>query len=158
MASLEIANIAIWAFMAVSVCWASERRFPRLGSWVGLACMAGLLVQGATYWKWKAGVLEGDPRRFPLARFRRWKRTNPLALMVGGLLVVALSRGIDLWLGGAAWAMAVLEQVNYFHLQLMHDTREDWSRLLRDRRLRPSALAKDMRAAERSNADAGIDR
>ena len=42
-------------------------------------------------------------------------------------------------------AFAGLEHVNYFHVQLMHDTRADWAYLLRHRRLRRAPLADDLR-------------
>jgi hypothetical protein len=41
---------------------------------------------------------------------------------------------------GFAW----LEYVNYFRVQLMHDTRSDLRRLVRTRRLRRSWLATDL--------------
>jgi hypothetical protein len=58
------------------------------------------------------------------------------------------------WLGGAfralralsatGLALAALEHVDYYHLQLEHDTAADWAYLRRHRRLRRAALAVDL--------------
>jgi hypothetical protein len=41
--------------------------------------------------------------------------------------------------------LAVLEYINYFVVQLSHETRADLRRLVRTRRLHPSHLAIDLR-------------
>jgi len=42
-------------------------------------------------------------------------------------------------------ALAVLEYVNYYHIQLQHfDHAADWKRLLAGKGLRPSSMARDL--------------
>jgi hypothetical protein len=48
------------------------------------------------------------------------------------------------WPGLGLWLFALLEHVNYFHVQLSHQTRADLARLVRTRRLRRSHLSRDM--------------
>jgi hypothetical protein len=50
------------------------------------------------------------------------------------------------WVPGLLlYGLAVAEYVNYFHWQLMHDTRADLRRLLRTGRLQRSHLYADLR-------------
>ncbi|MER7128156.1 hypothetical protein ABT338_04230, partial [Streptosporangium saharense] len=70
-------------------------------------------------------------------------------LLAGGAVVAGTgiaggASGTQVWPGPALWVFAVLEHVNYFHVQLMHDTRADLARLVRTRRLRRSHLARDL--------------
>ena len=58
-------------------------------------------------------------------------------------------RWLDLLLAGCLWTLAVLECVNYFHRQLMYDTPSELRWLLRNRRLKPSWLSRDLDASER---------
>ena len=142
---MEAANVLFVPAVVVYALWSFERRLPSVVVWAGLLPMLWLLVQGSTYWLWKAESIEGRDGPFPAARFRSLERSNPVILFVSAVVVAVFFRRPDAWLGVLAWAMAVLEHINYYKVQLMHDTAADWRRLMRDRRLRPSALAKDMR-------------
>jgi len=116
----------------------------------GALLCAGLLVLGALYWRAKLAQLR---RRAPVLPHRRtFARAKPvaaLAVVVTGqgcalapLLGETLAGGVA---GGAVlWALGALEYVNYFHRQLMHDTRADLRRLWATRRLRRSFLALDL--------------
>ncbi|MGL6101949.1 MAG: general stress protein, partial [Exiguobacterium acetylicum] len=42
------------------------------------------------------------------------------------------------------YVFAILEYINYFHIQLMYDNRSDVQYLIQNRRLKRSALNKDM--------------
>jgi hypothetical protein len=140
---LELANIPIQ-----SVVWFGLIGTPfTVANLVGFGLFVLLLVQGAAYWagKWRqmrtrARHLAGD-RAFRVAR-----AVDPV-LLAAGLLVTgfAVARGPG-WgnVPGFGFAVfAVLEYVNYFHVQLMHDTAADLRRLWRVG-LRPSHLARDL--------------
>ena len=118
-----------------------------------LLIVSVILVEGACYWHLK---LESLSTRRPLpgwfARtFTRLGRLNlalvalaaPVALL---LYRLGLSSSTDLILGLLLLIFAVLEHINYFHLQLMHDNRNDLAYLRRHRRLRRSPLAQDLLA------------
>jgi len=116
-----------------------------------LALVAGLLAQGTLYWHLKLRFVRDHAalppwfcRTFGLVRAAS---AAGLALVLAAIAVAA-ARGV----GGAAdvaWAVgllafALLEHVNYFHVQLKHDSAADWAWLRRNRRLRRAALATDL--------------
>ena len=47
------------------------------------------------------------------------------------------------WMVGL-WVFAVLEHINYFEYQLMHDTKNDWAYLVRNKRLKRAILSRDL--------------
>lgn len=132
---------------------------------VGLPTAAGgvlcalWLVQGAAYWRIKQLQVQGRARSAPLPGWRAFallRRTGPALLAVGAACWAAPwalgAAGVDVAVGATLWLLAVLEHVNYFHYQLMHDTRSDWRRLRRTRRLRRSFLSLDLDRAAQGSA------
>ncbi|BCB75397.1 hypothetical protein GCM10022251_77910 [Phytohabitans flavus] len=122
---------------------------------VGFSVFALLLVQGAGYWAAKLSQLRGRGRGLPGERaFRAALAVNPI-LLAAALAVTghatATDPGRDTWPGLAFAAFAVLEHINYFHTQLMHDTFADL-RQLRSAGLRRSHLARDLRRARRTSS------
>lgn len=118
-----------------------------------LVLVVYILIQGSIYWHLKLQVLAKRtelPRYFaPLFRF--FRRSNVVAVAGMGLALVLVllsgqaSRADVAWWTGLT-VFAVLEHVNYYVYQLMHDTRRDLKYLWRYRRLRRSALAEDLEA------------
>lgn len=112
---------------------------------VGFALFAILLVEGTAYWTAKLRQPPGAP--LPGASAFAAARRGNLVLLPAGLLYVGWSVGRDpgadnlLGLGFALFA--VLEHVNYFHIQLMYDNAEDL-RYLRTHGLRRSHLSRDL--------------
>ena len=115
------------------------------------AVLVGLmLLQGAQYWHLKLVSMRSHeplPSYFrPL--YRSFRTADLIALIVITIwLAVMAMRGAakaDLAWAAAILAFAVLEFVNYFGLQLMHDTGADFNYLRRHRRLRRAALATDL--------------
>lgn len=114
------------------------------------ALMSYILLQGALYWHLK---LQGMTRRQPLPAwfqplYRAFKYSNLIG--IAAVLAVAVQRGAaatraDLWWAGCVLALVVAEQINYYHYQLMYDTRAAFSHLRRHRRLREAALALDLK-------------
>ncbi len=115
-----------------------------------LALLAYILLQGTLYWHLKFRALEGQqpmPACFP-ALFRGFKLSNQLA--IAGLLVLllvidrnAVNEADIGWTAGLL-AGAILEQINYYHYQLMYDTRSSIEYVRRNRKLRKAALGLDM--------------
>ncbi|WP_433545884.1 multidrug transporter [Streptomyces sp. CA-294286] len=143
---LEAANIALigWAvFVALGAPVSAANA-------AGFALVAGHLLIGSGYWALKARQLRTGARQPPLIGLFRPLRPLCALALVAGLVVLALAvpgRPPSTWAPGLAlYGLAVAEYVNYFHRQLMHDTRADWRRLLRSRRPRRSHLAEDLRA------------
>ncbi|MGW6578659.1 multidrug transporter [Streptomyces globisporus] len=145
LAVLEVLNIALigWAvFVAIGAPFSTANT-------VGFALVAVLLLIGAAYWALKLRQLRTAARRPPLIGLFRALRPLCAAALAAGLVAVAAAvpdRPASEWAAGLAlYGLALAEYVNYFHRQLMHDTRADWRRLLRTRRLRSSHLAEDLR-------------
>lgn len=114
---------------------------------IGFTLFALLLVQGAAYWIVKLHQLSVGRGHLPaVGAFRAARIINPV-LLAGGLVAIGLAAatnpGLRSWPGLAFALFAVLEYVNYFHVQLMHDTAADLRRL-RSVGLRTSHLARDI--------------
>jgi hypothetical protein len=106
-----------------------------------------ILLQGTLYWHLKMRSLD---QRAPLPGyfyklFRSFQVVNMLAIatMLVALLRTGAGREDVLW---ASWLMVlvVLEQINYFHYQLMYDARGALASMWRNGRLRKAALALDL--------------
>lgn len=115
----------------------------------GLGLVALLLLEGGAYWWLKVHQLATRaPRPRGMGLFRALGRLNLVLFAVGGAVVAFApatgANGAHLWPGVGLWGFAVLEHVNYFHVQLSHQTRADLARLRRTRRLHPSALSRDL--------------
>jgi hypothetical protein len=145
LAVLELVNIPLFAvvlFLLLGVP-ASPANL------VGFALLALLLVEGSAYWWAKVRQLRTRARRpAGMALFRVLRRANLLLFLAGGAVVAAALAGdapwTGVWPGLGLWLFAVLEHVNYFHVQLSHQTRADLARLVRTRRLHRSHLSRDM--------------
>ena len=115
----------------------------------GLALVSYILLQGSLYWHLKLRSFQGD-RPLPVyfhTLFRGFKRSNVVA--IGMMLIATLLGGeaatrADLGWAAAMLTLVVLEQINYYHYQLMYDTRNAIASLWRNRRLRKAALAIDL--------------
>ena len=114
---------------------------------VGFGLCAFLLLEGAAYWWAKLRRLDAPGTALPGIRIFRLLRVLNVPVLAAGVLF-ALWKAVE-DPGGGSWpglcfaVFAVLEHVNYFHVQLMYDTPEDL-RYLRDRGLRRSHLARDL--------------
>ncbi|PSK98947.1 hypothetical protein CLV63_104171 [Murinocardiopsis flavida] len=145
LAVLEFVNIALIAWVLVGVL-----RMPvTAANLAGLALVLVVLAEGGAYWWVKSVQLAaGAAAPAGMGVFRVLDRVNVVVLAGGAAVVgagaVESGGGAGVWPGAALWVFAVLEQVNYFHVQLSHDTRADLSRLVRSRRLRRSHLRRDL--------------
>ncbi len=118
-----------------------------------LSLLVYILVQGTFYWHLKLRSIVGQaalPSYFYQV-FRGFKWSNLIA--IGCMLVVlfllkhkSLSDADMRWSVGLLLG-AVLEQINYYHYQLMYDTRAAFDHLRRHCRLRKAALGIDIARA-----------
>ena len=111
-----------------------------------------ILVQGIVWWRVKLRLLQQNQRQIPastLRAFRWWRRIN--WLFIGSFLLVVLIAtqltqqplaSTDTWLGLLFLGGAVLEQINYYYVQLMYDSAYDWAYLRTHQRLRRGTIAR----------------
>ncbi len=109
-----------------------------------------ILVQGTLYWHFKLRCVVA---RQPLptyfsSLFNAFKWSNVLCIGAALVALVVASRSTaspaDLGWAAGMIAGAVLEQINYYHYQLMYDTRAALAYLRRNRKLRTAALGLDI--------------
>lgn len=145
LAVLELVNVPLFALVL----------FRLLGvpatpaNLVGFGLFALLLVQGSAYWWLKVRQLRARaPRPAGMPLFRVLKPVNVLLLLAGGAVILwGLTtdvRWTRVWPGLGLWLFTILEYVNYFHVQLSHQTGADLARLWRTMRLHRSHLSRDM--------------
>lgn len=162
--TLEWAN-AGW-LAVILLWWLPARRGLRHpdDTWLrllGYLPVAALLVVGGWYWHRKLHQLrDGRSMDDALASFDLLDRLLPRVFvlltlaLIGAWIVAAGTTGDRVWATGFL-AFAWAEFVNYFRLQLMHDTRSDLRRLAATRRLRRSWLASDLAAWRRARGHIG---
>ncbi|MET0319308.1 MAG: hypothetical protein ABW069_01145 [Duganella sp.] len=114
-----------------------------------LALVCFLLLQGVFYWHLKARAIVGRqpfPAYFqPLYRF--FKYANVLLIVAIGAVIAAqgaTAATADLLWSGGLLAFGVLEHINYYHYQLMYDTRAALAFVRRNGCLRKAALGLDL--------------
>lgn len=149
--ALELFN-ATWIPLVVVFHWVPLD----LQSWLvrapSLVLVTYILIQGGLYWVLKAHALQAGKRQMPgffLPLFLFFQRSN--LVLFGGYFVLLIAVSIqgnfelaDIFWGVGLFAFALLEHVNYYAYQLMHDTFNDILRLCRTRRLRRAALRQDL--------------
>lgn len=120
----------------------------------GLLVCTVILYQGQRYWGVKLKRLQGEEvdQEKHLRFFRSSKKVNVLltalmpvvCLIQMGLQSGDVSTSNALFWGFIANGFAILEHVNYYHIQLMVDNEYDLAYLRRNKRLKKASLAKDM--------------
>ena len=150
---LEAGNVLFVPMCAGLLAWSADGVLTPAFWLAALAC-AALLAIGAVYWRAVYRRMQGAPGLFDtaipwLAKAEPWS----------GLLVLAALAAVaaELWLeptwppgriaAAALAALAVLEFVNYYRIQLQHfDNAADMRRLLTGRGFRKAHLARDIAA------------
>ncbi len=115
-----------------------------------LVLVSYIVLQGVLYWHLKLRSVEQrqpfPPYFQPL--FRCFQYTNVLLIATVAVLIAAMY-GTTAPVADLAWSygllgFTVLEQINYYHYQLMYDTRAAFAYLRRNGRLRKAALGLDL--------------
>ena len=156
---LEAANVVILPALAVTLVLRAgdEVSLPVV---IGLSAASLLLIVGAAAWRMALAELDGDHtlvrRLLPWLAEVRWP-----TLVLSGVAVLAASA--EIWADGG-WspsaiaasisaALAALEWVNYYRVQLQHfDHMADLRRLVSGHGFREAYLAKAIRRWEAANS------
>lgn len=86
--------------------------------------------------KWNLGIITVIPGAF-MADYMIWHPAVPLGLVIAGFIYV----------------FAILEYINYFHIQLSYDNRSDINSLKQTKRFKQACLSKDFKRLEHLKAD-----
>ena len=149
--NLEFLNIFLLPFVLWLILGkASAATWLLYGSAMGLICW--LLVQGTLYWHLKLRALTQKTRTLPayfVRTFTAFRVINLCCfalfpLLAGYLRATGQIQTSQLVGATLLWFFAILEHINYYHLQLMHDNPPDIRYLIQHKRLRPSPLRSDL--------------
>lgn len=158
----ELAAILLFVYLLLYYAAADGRWSNWILRIYSVSVVVIILAQSIPWWRWKLRLLQEGRREMPayiVSRYARLRTLNWLLIAGFGLAVVAKAQvtdaaiiGPDLWYGLLILGGAVLEQVNYYHYQLMYDSAYDLNHLRTERRLRRGTIAKvlDRRRAEQS--------
>ncbi|NBB85443.1 MAG: hypothetical protein GVY12_04365 [Bacteroidetes bacterium] len=147
-------------FLALLVWWiqsAAPSTWVLTAFSVGLVCY--ILFQGSLYWHIKEQAIAQRTARMPeyVCRLFTVFRRSSVALLVGFPMIALVLWAMHLTpVRELAWpsafaGFAALEYVNYYRVQLMHDTANDLRYLQQYCRLRPAPLASDLRGCASGN-------
>lgn len=145
-----LGGTVLWVVLGL---WLKRSGTSWLPSVAAMGAVSFILVQGIIYWHLKLVAVRKKSPSLPgyfrgLFVFFKWAN---MVVIVGAACLVfsqlGAARGV-VWrvIPCALLALAVLEHINYYGYQLMHDNRRDWRYLWRNRRLRRSPLALDLAA------------
>ncbi|WMM26293.1 hypothetical protein RBU61_06365 [Tissierella sp. MB52-C2] len=130
------------------------RMYSLTSFWSSFFLLEFLLVQGCIYWyaKWKRLKIENTTIT-SIKTVKRYKNLKKLNIALIIVLIFIFVFDCFKWyssvplrsLGtaGFIYIFAVLEYINYFHLQLSYDNLSDVKYLLRTKRLKKSCLSRD---------------
>ena len=128
---------------------------PTLLLTYGIGLVVLVLAQGTYYWRQKLATVQGERRRPEriLRQFHGYQWVNVCVIVAYPVLVMLLNaRFAHTWTAQThtGWALfaylfGVAEHVNYYHVQLMYDNRNDWRYLRAYKRLKMAALRKDFK-------------
>ncbi len=150
-------------FLPAVVLFLARTRQKGLGVFAlySTALVTWILWQGVAYWRFKLRAVKTEteiPAR-ALRGFERLRSVNwcligllPLVLIGKGFAGSVFSSGLDLTVGLGFYVLAILEQINYYHYQLMYDCPADWRYLLTHYRLKRSKLYRDLERLKRGRA------
>lgn len=143
-------------FLPAVVVFAAVRLQKSVGFFAiyAMGLVTWILWQGAAYWglKLRAVKENSEIEAKYLRWFGRFKGINwfligllPLLLIGKGLMGDLFTSALDLTTGLGFYALAVLEQINYYYYQLMYDCTSDWRYLMTHKRLKRSKLSREMK-------------
>ena len=158
-------SMAVVGFIIVS--FLLNKAYPQLqlysltSFWLSFFLLELLLVQGSIYWysKWKRLKRENTSVT-PIQMVQQLKKIQKwnISLMIVPPFIFVIdflqwypSLPIDgLSISGFIYIFAILEYINYFHIQLSYDNSSDIKYLLKSKRLKQACLSKDFERVEGS--------
>lgn len=120
----------------------------------GMLVCTAILYQGQHYWKLKLWSLQGKifDQNKNLDFFEKSKNMNFVLIAIMSIFLICqlylqnwdLQINEMFYWGILANVFAILEHINYYHIQLMIDNSYDVNYVLKNKKLKQSSLAKDL--------------
>jgi hypothetical protein len=151
-------SLAVVGFIIVSFLFNKAnpqlQLFSLFSFWASFFLLEFLLVQGIMYWysKWRR-LRSENTSVTPIAIVQRLKKVQiwniVLMIVVPFIFVFDLVKWYPslplkgLSLSAFIYLFAILEYINYFHIQLSYDNRSDMKYLVKSKKLKQASLSKD---------------
>lgn len=145
-------------FFIISFIWnkvfAHLHLYSLYSFWISFFLLEFLLFQGSVYWfaKWKRLKKENTAitPAYIVQRLKNIKKWNTLFIIISPFMFFVdlvrwypLVPATGLYIAGFVYVFAILEYINYFHIQLSYDNFSDMKYLLKSKKLKKSCLRKD---------------
>jgi len=156
---------AVMAFIGVSFlvnyAYPELQLFSLSSFWLSFCLLEFLLLQGTMYWYSKLQVVKKSHSAVTLSKIvillRKLKNWNIVLIIVTPVaFIIDLLKWDPLPSGGGyvtvfIYIFAILEYINYFHIQLSYDNASDVKNLLTLKRLKKASLSKDFERMHNNN-------
>ncbi|HZG13668.1 MAG TPA: hypothetical protein VE710_01500 [Candidatus Bathyarchaeia archaeon] len=151
----ELTAVASFAFVWVLYLQLFEWTEPYLTSFSSLfafGLLEFILLQGSYYWyvKWRQ-LQQGSYNYLPVRQLRLFAFFHKLNILLIGIGFFIMIHQFKEAAVGAYWCLfvygfAMIEYINYYHIRLSYQTKEELKRFLRQKKLRKSKLAAELQA------------
>jgi hypothetical protein len=153
----ELSAVIVFFFIsfAMNEIFTYLRLYSLYSFWASFLLLEFILAQGSVYWymKWKR-LKEGKSSITPnhvLHKFKQVKKWNFVFILLSpcffilDLLVLESPLPLGgLLIAGCIYIFAIIEYINYFHIQLSYDNISDIKFLVQTKKLKKASLAKEL--------------
>ncbi|AMM95736.1 general stress protein (plasmid) [Peribacillus simplex] len=150
---------AIIVFIVISYLYnfvfPSIQLYSLFSFWTSFLLLEFILLQGTIYWykKWNRLRKENTPIT-PIQTVKQLRRLKKINIILIAISLLAFAIDFSKWypslpvlglsIAGFICIFAVLEYINYFHIQLSYDNISDIKYLLKTKRLKQACISKDL--------------
>ncbi|MGM1035961.1 MAG: general stress protein [Bacillota bacterium] len=150
---------AIIVFIVISYLYnfafPSIQLYSLFSFWTSFFLLEFILLQGTIYWykKWNRLRKENTPIT-PIQTVKQLQRLKKINIILIAISLLAFAIDFSKWypslpvlglsIAGFICIFAVLEYINYFHIQLSYDNISDIKYLLKTKRLKQACISKDL--------------
>ena len=151
---------AIIVFIVISYLYnfafPSIQLYSLFSFWTSFLLLEFILLQGTIYWykKWNRLRKENTPIT-PIQTVKQLRRFKKINIILIAISILAFAIDFSKWhpslpvlglsIAGFICIFAVLEYINYFHIQLSYDNISDIKYLLKTKRLKQACISKDFK-------------
>ncbi|MDP1420318.1 general stress protein [Peribacillus simplex] len=150
---------AIIVFIVISYfynfAFPSIQLYSLFSFWTSFLLLEFILLQGTIYWYKKWNRLRKENTSItPIQTVKQLRRLKKINIILIAISLLAFAIDFSKWypslpvlglsIAGFICIFAVLEYINYFHIQLSYDNISDIKYLLKTKRLKQACISKDL--------------